>query len=49
MCVYAHNWQDYRRKPNKVNYDPTACPNWDPNAYIINYKDGCPMEENCKM
>ena len=21
-CVYAHNWQDYRRKPHIYNYDP---------------------------
>ena len=23
-CVYAHNWQDYRRPPNMYNYQPVV-------------------------
>lgn len=24
-CVYAHNWQDYRRKPDHYSYEPIVC------------------------
>ena len=27
-CVYAHNWQDFRRKPNLYDYKPENCTNW---------------------
>lgn len=47
LCVYAHNWQDYRRKPNVCSYDPIACPNWKPTDFIVNYEDGCPLKEKC--
>jgi len=40
-CVYAHNWQDFRRKPNQYNYRKDQCGNWS-NSKIINvYFDGC--------
>ena len=28
-CEYAHNWQDFRRKPHLFDYDPRElCQNW---------------------
>jgi hypothetical protein len=47
LCVYAHNWQDYRRKPNLHNYDPIPCPNWKSTDFILNYEDGCVFREKC--
>lgn len=47
LCVYAHNWQDYRRKPNVHSYEAVACPNWKPTDFIVNYEDGCPLKEKC--
>lgn len=47
-CVYAHNWQDYRRKPHLKNYEPYLCLNWKSKDIILNYEDGgCPNNENC--
>jgi len=47
LCVYAHNWQDYRRKPNVHTYDPTPCSNWKSTDFILNYEDGCYFKEKC--
>lgn len=47
QCVYAHNWQDFRRKPSQFNYDPQSCPNWKSTDYILNYQDGCPLGFDC--
>jgi len=47
LCVYAHNWQDYRRKPNLHHYDPNPCCNWKSTDFILNYEDGCPFKEKC--
>jgi hypothetical protein len=47
LCVYAHNWQDYRRKPHTHTYDPIPCPNWKSTDFIVNYEDGCPLKEKC--
>ena len=47
LCVYAHNWQDYRRKPQIANYDPVSCPHWKSTDFILNYEDGCPFREKC--
>lgn len=48
LCVYAHNWQDYRRKPHLKNYEPYLCLNWKSKDIILNYEDGgCPNNENC--
>lgn len=40
-CVYAHNWQDYRRKPNLYTYEPIPCINWKTKDYIYDYNSGC--------
>lgn len=47
LCVYAHNWQDYRRKPQSFQYDPLPCSNWKSTDFIVNYEDGCPLKEKC--
>ena len=48
LCVYAHNWQDNRRKPHIKNYEPFLCLSWKHKDIILNYEDaGCPNNENC--
>lgn len=47
VCVYAHNWQDFRRKPNLFYYSCDLCPNWQSESFICEYKEGCPFEQNC--
>lgn len=47
LCVYAHNWQDYRRKPHIANYDPVPCSHWKTTDFILNYENGCPNRERC--
>ena len=47
-CLYAHNVQDYRRKPNKFSYQAIECEYWNKSDNIKNYSDGnCPFEMNC--
>lgn len=46
-CVYAHNFQDYRRSPSQFYYGLDSCPFWKYDAYIHNYQDGCPYGEKC--
>jgi len=37
-CVYAHNWQDFRRKPHLFDYDPQElCQNWQGGTFIGYY------------
>jgi hypothetical protein len=40
-CVYAHNWQDYRRSPLTYPYSTTICQKWDNRKTILNYFEGC--------
>jgi hypothetical protein len=47
ICVYAHNWQDFRRNPKVYIYKNHSCPRWDNKKTILNYKDGCSEEYNC--
>lgn len=47
QCVYAHNWQDFRRKPDIINYDPTPCNFWKTNDFLTIYSLGCPNGSNC--
>lgn len=47
LCVYAHNWQDFRRKPNVYEYEPEACNSWNPSEFIDKYIRGCPQGLNC--
>lgn len=47
LCVYAHNWQDFRRKPHVYAYEPASCPNWNHNQIIVSYEEGCPNNFSC--
>lgn len=43
-CVYAHNWQDYRRSPVNYTYSDNICTFWDNKKTILNYNEGCGNE-----
>jgi hypothetical protein len=47
LCVYAHNWQDYRRRADQVTYEASPCSNWKSTDFILNYEDGCHFREKC--
>lgn len=47
LCVYAHNWQDFRRKPQEYNLIPEQCPNWNRNTIVLDYIEGCPNQFDC--
>ena len=47
LCVYAHNFQDFRRKPINSKYSNVACPNWSESSQVSNYMDGCPKGSAC--
>ena len=47
VCLYAHNWQDYRRKPNKFSYSHKMCPNWKTDTFITSFADGCHLQYQC--
>ena len=46
-CVYAHNWQDFRRKPQETRYEPVPCQNWKTGDFVTNYEDGCVNGFDC--
>ena len=46
-CVYAHNWQDFRRRPQEVKYEAIPCNNWKTSDFVTNYQDGCVNGVNC--
>lgn len=46
-CVYAHNWQDYKR-PYNMSLKPVPCKNWDKEKEIIVYEEGCHQGNNCE-
>lgn len=45
-CVYAHNWQDFKR-PYFYGQLPELCPDWKENEHIENYEDNCPRGFGC--
>ena len=48
QCVYYHNWQDFRRKPNIFTYDcHKLCKNWKAGTFIAKYQDGCENMASC--
>jgi hypothetical protein len=49
QCVYAHNWQDYRRPPHLYDYQPQQCPGWETKKNIKTYRDGCRWEYRCGL
>jgi len=36
--VFAHNFQDYRRKPNLFRYDTELCEDWQSGTFITAMK-----------
>ena len=47
-CVYAHNWQDFRRKPADYNYEASCCQLWKVSEFLRVYEDGgCPLGYEC--
>ena len=48
LCVYAHNWQDFRRRPHLFKYINKLCPNWKYNNFLGQYEDGCPLKASCQ-
>ena len=47
ICVYAHNWQDFRRRPSTFVYSSKMCPNWQVNNFISSYSEGCQNQYQC--
>lgn len=49
LCVYAHNWQDYRRRPDHTDYGAAICSEWKAAKFIKNYDEGgCQFGAKCK-
>jgi hypothetical protein len=48
-CVYAHNWYDFRRRTQFINYSEQTCLHWTNKLTIVNYQDGCPNGHHCNM
>jgi len=46
-CVFAHNWQDFRRKPHIYSYKVDQCPRWHAQTFIGNFYEGCSQEYRC--
>eukprot|EP00347_Sterkiella_histriomuscorum_P007719 403347823 len=49
QCVYAHNFQDFRRKPNLFRYDTELCEDWQSGTFITCYEEGCKRLEKCSF
>lgn len=47
-CVYAHNWQDFKR-PYFSGQLAKPCPRWKDSARITEYLKGCPEGFDCKF
>ena len=45
-CVYAHNYQDYRRD-SVIGYGPVPCPDWDPRDTTAQYSRRCKRGVQC--
>ena len=46
-CVYAHNWQDYKR-PFFKELKSIPCKKWDKDREVLEYQDGCPFGFSCE-
>lgn len=47
-CVYAHNWQDFKR-PYSENIKAIVCKSWDKNKEILEYEQGCERGFDCQL
>jgi len=48
-CVFAHNFQDFRRDVRNYNYSITPCKQWKKKKEVYKYSDGCRNGMNCKF
>lgn len=46
-CVYAHNWQDFRRDPSQYRYVANLCRLWDRRDKVVDYTKACPRGYSC--
>ncbi len=46
-CVYAHNWQDFRRDLSQYAYSATLCRLWDRRDKVVDYESACPRGFQC--
>lgn len=46
-CVYAHNWYDFRRRTQYIQYTEDMCHMWKNKEKITDYKNGCTNGHNC--
>jgi hypothetical protein len=49
QCVYAHNFQDFRRRPDLFRYEVEICQDWQSGTFITSYDEGCKRLESCKF
>ncbi len=47
-CVYAHNWQDYKR-PFDKRLKSIKCKNWNKDKKLAFYTDGCGKGKSCQF
>lgn len=47
LCVYAHNWQDFRRDPSCSSYSPVECRHWRSGLKVAEYEAQCPNGMEC--
>mmetsp|Transcript_144736 Transcript_144736/g.360840 ORF Transcript_144736/g.360840 Transcript_144736/m.360840 type:complete len:717 (+) Transcript_144736:72-2222(+) len=47
-CMYAHSYQDWRRRP-ELGYESEPCPYWAKNSAQIGYDDRCPNSFSCRL
>lgn len=46
-CVYAHNWQDFKRPFG--NQSPVQCPHWNTSRTVVRYEQACPEGFACRF
>lgn len=47
-CLYAHSWQDFRRKHSATGYGPERCLHWNSSDLTSTYPVSCPTGFQCK-
>lgn len=47
QCFYAHNYQDFRRRPSLFTYEVSLCQAWQSGTFITSYEEGCKLVQKC--
>ena len=47
--MYAHNFQDFRRRPDLFSYDVNLCEDWQSGTFITCYEEGCKRLQGCRQ